>query len=199
MLIIELLALRDIKIAFSPSGHGLMTLIISFLGLAKVNLSYDRYMSCRHSMGHALSSLRELNQVAMTYTQNKNGKEATQWRQEVRLPLYHYEVCLQSWTHCSPSISFYFQVTTRIVDVIDCLIRVLKVCLLCLCNLNNKLASLAHHLSLLRTTTKPIILLATTAPNSAQTMIPCYMCKPSVLDYTTPLSVMTRTFNYWRK
>jgi len=95
MVLIVLLAMRDVKIAFSPTGHGLMTIIISFLVVAKVNLSYDRYMQSRHAIGHALSSLRELNQTAITYSTQQQQRSirkgdsktttANPWRVEVRL------------------------------------------------------------------------------------------------------------------
>lgn len=101
MLIVELLAHYEVRIAFSPSGHGLMTLIVSFLVIQKVNLSYDRYMNARQAMGHALSALREMNQAALTFTQHlpTSNKLASQWRR---------------------------QIATRTIDLIDCTIRVLK-------------------------------------------------------------------------
>lgn len=89
MVVIELLAMWDIKIAFSPSGHGLMTLIVSFLVINKVNLAYDRYMQSRHAIGHALSSLRELNQSALLYTEalavsgQHSSSLASDWRLQV--------------------------------------------------------------------------------------------------------------------
>ena len=51
--------------AFSITGHQLMTLMITFLIISKVNLSYDRYMSARTYIGHALLLLRELNQTIL--------------------------------------------------------------------------------------------------------------------------------------
>ena len=61
----------DIEFAFSLTGHQLMTLMISFLIISKVNLSYDRYMNARSSIGHALLLLRELNQsITMMATNN---------------------------------------------------------------------------------------------------------------------------------
>ena len=81
---VEILAMNHVKIAFSSSGHTLMTLIISYLVVAKINLSYDRYMKARHAIGHALSSLRELNQMTMQCTQpNPVDNSAKKWRREV--------------------------------------------------------------------------------------------------------------------
>jgi hypothetical protein len=43
MVIVELLAIYDVKIAFSPSGHGLMTLIISYLVISKGKLTRAQF------------------------------------------------------------------------------------------------------------------------------------------------------------
>ena len=90
MIVVELLAVWNVPIAFSPTGHGLMTLIISFLVVAKVNMSYDRYMSSRHEIGHALACLRELNQTSLVYSQKyRNSEAAKKWVKEV---------CAARWT-----------------------------------------------------------------------------------------------------
>ena len=89
MVNVEILAYLNIKIAFSPTGHGLMTLLISYLVIAKINLSYDRYMKARFAIGHAVSSLRELNQIAMSFT-SRTSDVAKRWRAEVRNDCYLY-------------------------------------------------------------------------------------------------------------
>ena len=72
-----------------------MTLLISYLIVAKINLSYERYMTARHAIGSALSSLRELHQLVLAYstsaihrnTRDRNGDTivaARKWRGEVR-------------------------------------------------------------------------------------------------------------------
>ena len=78
-----LLAKSGVDIAFSPTGHELMTLIISFLVISKVNLGYERYMAARDAIGNALSSLRELNQVVLTYAGIDQSTAANRWRIEV--------------------------------------------------------------------------------------------------------------------
>jgi predicted membrane chloride channel (bestrophin family) len=95
---VDILYYYGIKMAFSPVGHGVMTLIISYLVVAKLNLSYDRYMNARHAIGHALSSLRELNQMSMTYTSHMSDV-ARQWRSEG---------------------------ASKIIDLMDCTIRVIQ-------------------------------------------------------------------------
>lgn len=83
MCAVEMLHKEGICIAFNPSGHGLMTLIVSFLVINKVNLAYERYMQSRHVLGRALSSCRQLNQVALLYTEHLVPKEKTaHWRYE---------------------------------------------------------------------------------------------------------------------
>ena len=82
--IVLFLAKNGVDIAFSPTGHELMTLIISFLVISKVNLGYERYMTARDAIGNALSSLRELNQLVITYVGQDGSTAANQWRMEVR-------------------------------------------------------------------------------------------------------------------
>ena len=50
-------------VSFSPTGHGLMTLLVSFLVISKVNLAYDRYREARRAVGDAFLRLRELCQL----------------------------------------------------------------------------------------------------------------------------------------
>ena len=79
MFILEFLQeFYNIEFAFSLTGHQLMTLMISFLIISKVNLSYDRYMNARSSIGHALLLLRELNQsITMMATNNPKNYNTT--------------------------------------------------------------------------------------------------------------------------
>lgn len=60
-----------------------MTLLISYLVVAKINLSYERYMKARFAVGNALTRLRELNQLALSYTfqgQGDKEKSVHMWR-----------------------------------------------------------------------------------------------------------------------
>ncbi|KAL7569793.1 hypothetical protein ACA910_005734 [Epithemia clementina (nom. ined.)] len=92
MVFVELLDVYGgIKIAFSPSGHGFMTLMISFLVVNKVNLTYDRYMNCLNAVVHGVSALRELHQTALVYTaafQQEAKEVVTTWRQDT-----FYKIC----------------------------------------------------------------------------------------------------------
>ena len=73
---VSLLEERGIHLSFSPTGHGLMTLLVSFLVISKVNLSYERFRVARHSVGSAFLRLRELNQMMVILLEaNKNYNE----------------------------------------------------------------------------------------------------------------------------
>lgn len=63
--LVEYLEEKD-DFGFSPTGHGLLTLLVSFLVISKVNLAYERFRSARHFTGNAFLHLRELNQLAIT-------------------------------------------------------------------------------------------------------------------------------------
>jgi predicted membrane chloride channel (bestrophin family) len=89
----------DIYIAFSPQGHGLFGLLVSFLVINKMYLALDRYMLVRSSLGHAFSNLRELNQLAIVFTAQQKDSAAIAWRNGVR---------------------------GKIVDILDSTIRVMK-------------------------------------------------------------------------
>jgi len=73
----------NVGLTIAPQGHALMSLIIAYLGVSKVNLALARYMNARRTIGMAFLSLRELNQWAMTLTENDASDEARAWRQEV--------------------------------------------------------------------------------------------------------------------
>jgi len=102
MFAIQWLAAHDYRIAFSIQGHTLMTLLISYLVVAKINLSYDRYMKARHAAGNAFSRLRELNQLSLSYT-------------------FHSLSDKQGSVH-----QWHAQLTERIIDLMDSTLRVIR-------------------------------------------------------------------------
>eukprot|EP00546_Thalassionema_frauenfeldii_P017436 CAMPEP_0178905702 /NCGR_PEP_ID=MMETSP0786-20121207/6423_1 /TAXON_ID=186022 /ORGANISM="Thalassionema frauenfeldii, Strain CCMP 1798" /LENGTH=170 /DNA_ID=CAMNT_0020577341 /DNA_START=99 /DNA_END=607 /DNA_ORIENTATION=+ len=87
---------RRYHFEFSPTGHGLLTLLVSFLVISKVNLAYDRYKAVRQYAGQGSIALRELIQMAIAvsntamYNHNNNheeintdrAKELRHWRLE---------------------------------------------------------------------------------------------------------------------
>jgi len=75
---------EHIRINISEQGHSLMSLIIAYLGVSKVNIALKRYMDSKQTVETAVLSLREVNQVAMIISENDKSAEARTWRQEVR-------------------------------------------------------------------------------------------------------------------
>ncbi len=61
-----------------------MSLLIAYLGVSKVNLAYERYMSAQIATGHAFLILRELHQLSITLTENFENAEAIEWRRDTR-------------------------------------------------------------------------------------------------------------------
>uniref|UniRef100_A0A6U5IGZ0 Bestrophin homolog n=1 Tax=Corethron hystrix TaxID=216773 RepID=A0A6U5IGZ0_9STRA len=59
----------NLKFGFSPTGYGMMTFLVSFLVIEKVRVALDRYMCLRDALGRAFVSLRELNQMIITFTE----------------------------------------------------------------------------------------------------------------------------------
>lgn len=57
-----------------------MSLLIAYLGVSKVNLAYERYMAAQIATGHGLMILRELNQLALTLSENFSSEAADEWR-----------------------------------------------------------------------------------------------------------------------
>ena len=58
-----------------------MSILIAYLGVSKVNLAYERYMSAQIATGHAFMILRELNQLSITLTEHYTDMEANEWRE----------------------------------------------------------------------------------------------------------------------
>lgn len=59
---------------FSATGHGLLTLLVSFLVISKVNLAYDRYWKVRTLAGDAYRQLRELVQIVVAVSMNHSQR-----------------------------------------------------------------------------------------------------------------------------
>jgi len=72
-----------VRITFSGQAHALMSLIVSYLVVSKVYLSLERYMISRTWAGHALTALRELNQLVLTFSEGQSTIESRIWRREV--------------------------------------------------------------------------------------------------------------------
>ena len=71
------------RVSFSPNGHGLMTLLVSFLVISKVNLAYDRFREARRSVGDAFLRLRELCQLVATMAEAAKREAGADDNQEL--------------------------------------------------------------------------------------------------------------------
>ena len=74
----------EISLSILPQGHALMSILIAYLGVSKVNHAYERYMSAQVDTGHAFMILRELNQLSITLTEQYTGDAAVEWRNDTR-------------------------------------------------------------------------------------------------------------------
>ena len=73
-----------VRLSILPQGHALMSLLIAYLGVNKVNLAYERYMGAQRDSGHAFMILRELNQLSITLTERYDNAEANEWRDDTK-------------------------------------------------------------------------------------------------------------------
>jgi predicted membrane chloride channel (bestrophin family) len=84
--LLALVELSHQEIGFSPTGHGLLTLLVSFLVIQKVNLAYERFMMARQAAGNAFLHLRELVQLIVAISEglldNDEDKALQKWRSE---------------------------------------------------------------------------------------------------------------------
>jgi putative membrane protein len=71
---------KEWQVSFSPQGHALMSLIVSFLVVSKINLAYERYMHARTAVGKSMQHIRELNQLAVVFTEYDTSTAANNWR-----------------------------------------------------------------------------------------------------------------------
>jgi len=93
------------KFEFSPNGHGLLTLLVSFLVISKVNLSYERYKAVRQYAGQGSIALRELIQMVMAVSNKSSGNGESHYRE------------LQHWgTEC----------VAKVTDLLDASVCVLQ-------------------------------------------------------------------------
>lgn len=79
----------SISLSILPQGHALMSLLIAYLGVSKVNLAYERYMGAQSFAVHAFLILRELHQLSIMLTEKYDGKETVEWRDETKQRIIH--------------------------------------------------------------------------------------------------------------
>jgi len=99
---------------FSPSGHGLLTLLVSFLVISKVNHAYDRYKAVRYHIGKGTMVLRELIQIAITISSTKSKNNDGYVNND---PDNDREKELRYWRS---------ECVAKVIDIIDTTTRVLQ-------------------------------------------------------------------------
>jgi predicted membrane chloride channel (bestrophin family) len=106
---------------FSPTGHGLLTLLVSFLVISKVNLAYDRYWRVRTHAGDAYRELRELVQMVIAVSTSYRAEDEEvnmllhQWRTEAVSQVKELMDAMQRVLQ-NPSLAGHFARNDRIVD-----------------------------------------------------------------------------------
>jgi predicted membrane chloride channel (bestrophin family) len=67
----------------SQSGHGFMSILVSFLVVTRTTITYHRFMEARGHLADLYRSSQELVQYTCIYTLPDKGDKAKQWRQDV--------------------------------------------------------------------------------------------------------------------
>jgi predicted membrane chloride channel (bestrophin family) len=67
----------------SNSGHGFMSILVSFLVVTRATITYTRFMEARSHLADLYRSSQELVQYTCIYSLPDKGDKAKQWRQDV--------------------------------------------------------------------------------------------------------------------
>jgi predicted membrane chloride channel (bestrophin family) len=67
----------------SNSGHGFMSILVSFLVVTRTTITYHRFMEARYHLADLYRSSQELVQYTCIFTLADKGDKAKQWRQDV--------------------------------------------------------------------------------------------------------------------
>jgi predicted membrane chloride channel (bestrophin family) len=67
----------------SNSGHGFISILVSFLVVTRTTITYSRFMEAREHLEDLFRVSRELVQYACAYTLVDKGQKAREWRQKV--------------------------------------------------------------------------------------------------------------------
>jgi predicted membrane chloride channel (bestrophin family) len=69
------------------SGHSFLSILLSFLVVARVQFTYARFMEARGYLGGCFNNFRELYQCVAVLTENSKSMQAKKWREKVALHL----------------------------------------------------------------------------------------------------------------
>ena len=84
MAVVELLqGIKGIDLKISDKGHTLLTLILSFLIVTRVNISVGRYNEARGNLEIMYGVARELIQNCCLFSDHMNDTAGKEWRSEV--------------------------------------------------------------------------------------------------------------------
>lgn len=72
-------------LTFPAGGHHLLSLLVSFLVVTRVTITYGRFMQLRHYLGSCFKSCRDLVQLTCIITIRSNTFECVEWRRSVAL------------------------------------------------------------------------------------------------------------------
>lgn len=126
MALVEWLSLKGIRIAFPVQAHALMTLLVSFLALSKMNLCYERYMRARFAISDALQGLRELHQLAFCFTFQPAPSEPRLANDAVSKTVRQQQDQPSDTKNLQQLRQWQLDLTERIVDLIDATLDVIR-------------------------------------------------------------------------
>lgn len=87
-------------LTYPAGGHHLLSLLVSFLVVTRVTITYGRFMQLRHYLGICFKSCRDLVQLTSIITITSNTFECIEWRRAVSSPPWmNPEILLFSLTH----------------------------------------------------------------------------------------------------
>jgi hypothetical protein len=114
---------HKIRISFEPEGHALMSLIVSFLVITKVQVAYDRYMQARTHLGEALFVCRDLQQHVMVFGRASSGIQVKRSRDSgSNRNLSTHGDASQSWD----AAQWHSDIKTLTIKMLTVTIKVLK-------------------------------------------------------------------------
>ena len=77
------LHVKIVDLTIPSSGHQFINILVSFLTVARVQITYSRFTEARVYLGACFKSCRELMQYVAVLTMQSNSVEAKDWRESV--------------------------------------------------------------------------------------------------------------------
>jgi len=75
----------EIDITLPSAGHKFMVILVSFLVVTRVQITYNRFIESRNNLGECFRSSRELMHNICLLTMESDGQEAKDWRTYVAI------------------------------------------------------------------------------------------------------------------